>query len=192
MNRNQNGTTIGNNRQLILQTASRLMMDKGVKDTSLADIAREAGISKGTLHYYYPSKSDLIYDITQQHFTLVTDNLMKWIENIRGQTSFAEILKVVFWSFLEAETRTKLHLYLLQEAVLHNEHLRLRFQESYKEWRALIQEELDKQFDLLRFNGNEARALSFLIVAIIDGLIIQRIVGGDTIPMDDIVNYLDH
>ncbi|MGS0763606.1 TetR/AcrR family transcriptional regulator [Syntrophomonas curvata] len=190
MNRNPDGTAIGNSRQLILQTASRLMMDKGVKDTSLADIAREAGISKGTIHYHYPSKSDLIYDITMEHFALVTGNVMKWIENIRGQTSFAEILKVVLCSFLEAETRTKLHLYLLQEAVLNNEHLRLRFQESYKEWRALIKDELDRQFELLRFNQIEAEALSFIIVAVIDGLIIQRIVGGDAIPMDDIVKYL--
>ncbi len=187
----KDGTTTGNNRQLILQIASRLMMEQGISDTSLADIARECGISKGTLHYYYPSKSDLIYDISQEHFTFVKGNLLKWIENIRGQTSFSEILKVVFWSFLEAETRTKLHLYLLQEAVLNNEQIRLRFQESYREWRALIKEELDIQFDLLRFNENEARALSFIIVALIDGLIIQRIIGGDAIPMDDIVDYLN-
>lgn len=181
----------GNNRQLILQTASRLMMEQGINHTSLADIARETGISKGTLHYYYPSKDDLIYDIGQRHFTLVKSNILKWIENIRGQSSFAEILKVVINSFLEAETRNMLHLYLLQEAVLNNEHIRLRFQESYREWRSLIKEELDLQFEVLQFNEKDARALSFIIVAIIDGLIIQRIVGGDDIPLDNIVEYLD-
>ncbi len=181
----------GNNRQLILQTASRLMMEQGINHTSLADIARETGISKGTLHYYYPSKDDLIYDIAQQHFMLVKSNILRWIENIRGQTSFAEILKVVICSFLEAETRNKLHLYLLQEAVLNNEHIRQRFQESYREWRTLIKEELDLQFEVRQFKEDEARALSFIIVAIIDGLIIQRIVGGEAIPLDDIVKYLD-
>ena len=181
----------GNNRQLILQTASRLMMEQGINYTSLADIARETGISKGTLHYYYPSKDDLIYDIGQQHFTLVKSNILRWIENIRGQTSFAEILKVVIGSFLEADTRTMLHLYLLQEAVLNNEHIRQRFQENYREWRSLIKEELDLQFEVLQFNEKDARALSFIIVAIIDGLIIQHIVGGDDIPLDDIVEFLD-
>lgn len=188
---NKEATAAGNTRQVILQTASGLMMEQGINNTSLNDIAREAGISKGTLHYYYPSKDELIYDIAQQHFTVVKSSVLKWIENVRGQTSFAEILKVVLGSFLEAETRNKLHLYLLQEAVVNNEHIRQRFQESYQEWRTIIKEELDLQSELLQFNESEARALSFIIVAIIDGLLIQRIVGGDNIPLDDIVDYLD-
>lgn len=188
---NKEATAAGNTRQVILQTASGLMMEQGINNTSLNDIAREAGISKGTLHYYYPSKDELIYDIAQQHFTVVKSSVLKWIENVRGQTSFAEILKVVLGSFLEAETRNKLHLYLLQEAVVNNEHIRQRFQESYQEWRTIIKEELDLQAEVLQFNESEARALSFIIVAIIDGLLIQRIVGGDNIPLDDIVDYLD-
>lgn len=191
MNHDNLSRNILGNRKLILQTASRLMMEQGVTNTSLADIAREAGISKGTLHYYYPSKSDLIYDITQEHFSLVTFNLINWMEQARGQASFADIVKVVVNSFLEAETRTQLHLYLLQEAVLNNEQLRVRFQDTYREWRALIKNELDKQADLLGFNEVEARALSFMIVAVIDGLIIQRIVGGEEIPVQDIADYLD-
>ena len=189
---NKDGKNPSGNRQLILQTASRLMMEQGVTNTSLTDIAREAGISKGTLHYYFPSKSDLIYDVTQEHFSVVTSNVINWVENSRGQASFPEIVKVVLTSFLEAETRTKLHLYLLQEAVLNNEQLRVRFQDSYREWRGLIKDEVDRQMDILGFGDQEARALSFLMVAVIDGLIIQRIVGGEVIPVEDIANYLGH
>jgi AcrR family transcriptional regulator len=188
---NKDTSTAGNTRQVILQTANRLMMDQGINNTSLNDIAREAGISKGTLHYYYPSKDDLIYDIAQQHFSVVKSSVLRWNENVRGRTSFAEILRVVLSSFLEADTRNKLHLYLLQEAVVYNEHIRQRFQESYQEWRTLLKEELDLQSEVLGFNESETRALSFIIVAIIDGLLIQRIVGGDIIPLDDIVEYLD-
>lgn len=188
---NKDTSTAGNTRQVILQTANRLMMDQGINNTSLNDIAREAGISKGTLHYYYPSKDDLIYDIAQEHFSVVKSSVLRWNENVRGQTSFAEILRVVLSSFLEADTRNKLHLYLLQEAVVKNEHIRQRFQESYQEWRTLLKEELDLQSEVLGFNESETRALSFIIVAIIDGLLIQRIVGGDIIPLDDIVEYLD-
>lgn len=188
---NKDTSTAGNTRQVILQTANRLMMDQGINNTSLNDIAREAGISKGTLHYYYPSKDDLIYDIAQEHFSVVKSSVLRWNENVRGRTSFAEILRVVLSSFLEADTRNKLHLYLLQEAVVNNEHIRQRFQESYQEWRTLLKEELDLQSEVLGFNESETRALSFIIVAIIDGLLIQRIVGGDIIPLDDIVEYLD-
>ncbi|MGE5391649.1 MAG: TetR/AcrR family transcriptional regulator [Deltaproteobacteria bacterium] len=191
MNSNNNKNNIST-RQLILQTASRLMMEQGVTNTSLADIAREACISKGTLHYYYPLKSDLVYDVTQEHFDLVTSRLIEWTEQTRGQASFSDIVRVVVNGFLEAETRTKLHLYLLQEAVLNNEELRVRFQDTYREWRKLLKDELDKQAVLLGFSQQEVMALSFMLVAIIDGLIIQRIVGGDAIPLQDIADYLDH
>lgn len=177
-------------RQHILQTANRLMMEKGINETSLADIAREAGISKGTLYYYYSSKNDLIYDVTQQHFAAITDNLINWVEKTKGISSFSDILKAVVGAMLQAETRTKLHLYLLQEAVLNNEHLRSRFQETYQEWRTLVYNELYNLAGSMDINQDQARALSFLVVAIIDGLIIQRIVGGEEIPLDDIIRFL--
>ncbi|NLB53646.1 MAG: helix-turn-helix transcriptional regulator, partial [Syntrophomonadaceae bacterium] len=40
-----------------------LMAEKGIIKTSLADIAREVGISKGTLFYHFASKDDLVNDI---------------------------------------------------------------------------------------------------------------------------------
>ena len=43
----------------IIKVATELIGKKGVEKTSLADIAREAGISKGTLYYYYPTKNDI-------------------------------------------------------------------------------------------------------------------------------------
>ena len=42
-------------RAAILETATRLFTEKGIHETSLADIAKEARLSKGTLYYYYPS-----------------------------------------------------------------------------------------------------------------------------------------
>jgi len=53
----------GSTQERIIEAASNeLMTERGVTDTSLADIAGEVGISKGTLFYYYSSKNDLVYD----------------------------------------------------------------------------------------------------------------------------------
>ncbi|NLV22830.1 MAG: TetR family transcriptional regulator, partial [Syntrophomonadaceae bacterium] len=50
-----------NNRQKIIDVATALVKERGVKGTSLADIASAAGISKGTLFYHFAAKDDLIY-----------------------------------------------------------------------------------------------------------------------------------
>ncbi|MBP1762390.1 MAG: transcriptional regulator, partial [Firmicutes bacterium] len=52
-----------NNRQKIIDAATALVMERGVKGTSLADIANVAGISKGTLFYHFAAKDDLIYEL---------------------------------------------------------------------------------------------------------------------------------
>ena len=43
----------------ILDSAERLFRRYGVKRTSIEDVAREAGIAKGTFYLYYSSKEEL-------------------------------------------------------------------------------------------------------------------------------------
>ena len=49
-----------NMKETILSAATDLIIKQGVKNTSLADIAKASNISKGTLYYHYSSKNDLI------------------------------------------------------------------------------------------------------------------------------------
>lgn len=179
--------TSPNTKQKIIDIARTLMMEKGVADTSLSDIAKAAGISRGTLYYYYPSKSGLVCDITEQHFNSITEKLVSWIDSADKQTTPEEILKVVFETILKQKTRTKLHLYLLQDAALNNPQTMAYFREKYKEWRLLIENELNKVF---AGNCDRVRARSFIILAALDGLIIQTVVGSETIPLEEIVEYL--
>ena len=44
----------------IINCAAKLFAKRGVGSVSLRDIADELGISKGTLHYYFKTKEDLI------------------------------------------------------------------------------------------------------------------------------------
>ena len=48
-----------NIREKILSAAEDLLASEKMSDISLADIAKEAGVSKGTLYYYYKNKKSL-------------------------------------------------------------------------------------------------------------------------------------
>ena len=56
-----------NVKDLILTTTERLLEHKKLSDISLAEIAREAEISKGTLYYHYKNKNDILFDITDKY-----------------------------------------------------------------------------------------------------------------------------
>jgi AcrR family transcriptional regulator len=60
-------------RQQILDGARRLFLAEGFDAVSMADIAREAGVSKGTLYVYFESKEELFAELVRiekdKHFS---------------------------------------------------------------------------------------------------------------------------
>lgn len=175
-----------NNRDKIIETAIKLIGERGVEGTSLADIAKDVGISKGTLYYYYSSKNDLIFDITKDHMDKISANIFSMIENKKGETSLHDTLKLLIETLLKSETRTRLHLYLIQEVLSGNEDLKERFIETYRQWFQMIQD----GYSLLTSQKRELSVQARILVAIIDGLIIQGSIGTGAIPVDEIIREM--
>jgi AcrR family transcriptional regulator len=184
LGRKQKTTTVVN-RERILNTAARLIKEKGVSRISLADIAAAAKISKGTLYYYYPSKSDLIFDIAEESMNHMTQKILQWVEKSREATSPADILKIVFDTILKARSRGQIHLYLILEA-LTDETLRKRFCDEYARWLVIIQSGLDR---ILPDSRNTA-LLAQIILTAIYGLLLQSLLGAPRPPLDEISRLL--
>jgi AcrR family transcriptional regulator len=173
------------NREKILLIATRLIKENGISNISLADIAAAVKISKGTLYYYYPSKSDLIFDITEQSMNHMTRKLIQWVEKSKQETSPADILRVVFDTILKARSRGQIHVYLILEALM-DESLRKRFCDEYQKWRSMIEEGLNQVLP----NGRNNSVLARVMLATIYGLLIQTLLGVEKAPVDDITGFL--
>lgn len=59
----------------ILRTALRLFVKQGYDDTTIAQIAREAGVSQRTLFRYFGAKEDLIGGSQQQFVALLAETV---------------------------------------------------------------------------------------------------------------------
>ena len=187
MKKNETNSQSFDVRQKILRAAGELMIEKGIKETSLKDIAKKAEMSAGTLYYYYSAKEDIIYDIADNNLRQITDGLLDWIDHVDAGTSREQILKTVFERILAAETRGKLHLYLISDAVTANGALKQKFTERYDDWRKTLVSGLNKVLK----NGDEAHdPLACLILATIDGLIIQSMFREESTPIDEIVKLI--
>ena len=51
---------VSTTRESILQSANRVIIERGVKRLTLEAVAKEAGVSKGGLLYHFPSKEALV------------------------------------------------------------------------------------------------------------------------------------
>jgi AcrR family transcriptional regulator len=50
-------------RRQILDAARRVFIEKGYQSATMSDVARAAGLGKGTLYWYWRSKEDILYDL---------------------------------------------------------------------------------------------------------------------------------
>ncbi|HZU86232.1 MAG TPA: TetR/AcrR family transcriptional regulator [Anaerolineaceae bacterium] len=180
-------------RQHILDTARQLFTERGFDNTSLKDIALAAGISPGTLFYHYSSKSNLIFDVTDQYFNQLTHRLVEWVgeansvEALQGAISTPnQILRYVFNAIVNDTLRGKLHHYLIEQAVSCDPAMRTRFLQKYQEWRQMIEEGVTPFVP----NPDERRLLAHIIASVLDGLVIQSILGAPDLPVDAVADYL--
>lgn len=67
--------TLEERRGLILETAARLFHAKGYAGTSVESIARELGVSKAVIHYYWGTKEELLEEIQDRALLLLRERL---------------------------------------------------------------------------------------------------------------------
>lgn len=177
------------NRTRIIDAAGKLMADKGVKLTTLADIAREAGISRGTLFYYYASKNDLIYDILEKHLSDLTDAIFASLPRRRSSTAdLASVLQSALTGIIQDENSGRINLYLLQEAIIDNSDLKDRFAVKYQTWRELIAGQIARAFGIS--DSRRLSALGTLLLAMIDGLTIQFLLAPQSVNFQEVAQQM--
>jgi len=89
--------------QELLEAALALFVDKGLAATRMDDVARQAGVSKGTLYLYYASKEELFKAVVRHSLGGVIDEGLGIVDSWNGPT--AELLHQLaqtWWQRIEA------------------------------------------------------------------------------------------
>lgn len=77
------------NQALILQAAERVFANNGFKGAATADIAREAGLPKANVHYYFKTKNDLYREVLRD----ILDDWMSAASTFEVQEDPAEAIR---------------------------------------------------------------------------------------------------
>jgi len=70
------GKTILEGREAILQAARRVFLSGNLQQATVETVAQEAGVSKGTVYLYFPSKEALLAELLREGLQLLEDDYL--------------------------------------------------------------------------------------------------------------------
>jgi AcrR family transcriptional regulator len=80
--------------QQLLDAALMLFVEKGFAATRAEEVAQRAGVSKGTLYLYYPSKEELLKAVIREHLSSRIAKVAVVVDQHHGPA--ADLLREVF------------------------------------------------------------------------------------------------
>lgn len=176
----------------IVQAAIRVIARQGYANTSLMDIAKEAGMSKGAVHYHYPSKEALIEVVLKAACDAVQERtVVAWSGGGNAFESLHASLEEL-WQARVNRTDEMLVVADLIAQSLNDDRLREPLAEFY---RLAAQQILDYVGDQLSALGLEPKLpqpmVARLVIGLLDGLVMQALVDPDAMPPKDVVHAIE-
>lgn len=83
--------------QELLDAALALFVEKGFAATRAEEVAHAAGVSKGTLYLYYPSKEELFKAVVRQNLTSLIAEGMETLAQHQGSSSELLVMLMDTW-----------------------------------------------------------------------------------------------
>lgn len=168
---------------LILKSAESLLKTKALSDISLAEIARNAGISKGTLYYHYKNKEDILFALMDVYLEEQWRNLQDWTSDRSKDTSLPRLLKYI----LERDTSTAdMRFHFFYDAVSGNEAMQKKLLERYHRFAEFISEKIKERTDHV-----DGEYLAWITLLLSDGLLMHKMLGNPEIDTERFVRLTE-
>lgn len=177
--------------QQIIDAAIRVLARQGYARTSLLEIAKEAGMSKGALHYHYPTKEALIHAVLEAACNVVQARTTEaWSPSDNPFDALRKSLEEL-WATRAERTDEALVVADLLALSLYDESLRPKLAEFYELGARQIRDYLEERLVSL---GLESRIpielLPRIVIGMLDGLVMQAFVDPDALSPDEVVNAI--
>ncbi|MBK5252889.1 MAG: TetR/AcrR family transcriptional regulator [Peptostreptococcaceae bacterium] len=174
-----------NIRNRILDVASCMLQEKSFNSISLSQIAKKAEISKGSIYYYYNSKDDLLYDIADIYLSQLYSDLLIWVDNKEKDTSLPRLLYFSLHGGIE-EPEKNLRLHLVMDAIAGNVEITEKLNKKYKEFKDIFSAKIMER--MATPDSKKASYYGWLLLTIIDGVVIQNLLGNKELINEDFIN----
>lgn len=175
-------------RAKIIAAAQKAIAELGVSNTTLQVIADGAGISKGSLYYYFKTKDSILYSVVDEDFRISRRIMQQYRAGKLDKKQLRAAIIAGLKERLEKKSENRLHLYLAHEAMLGNQELMASYKAKYADWVNDIAEGFSIAFDVP--NSSWTRLLAFFFISTMDGWCMQDLLEISAVPKKDAVRII--
>jgi len=177
----------------IVDAAKRVIARQGYAQTSLKDIADEAGMSKGAIHYHYPTKEVLVSKVLEAATEAVAERtLAAWKS---GGDDPLQALRSAVRELWEVRSTGSDEVHVISNLLaqsLHDEALRPQLAAYYRLASAQTSEHLITALAAFGMQPRvEPSLIPRLLLGLLDGLVLQVFVEPDVIDADELVKAVE-
>lgn len=176
----------------IVEAATRVLARQGYARTSLMDIANEVGMSKGAVHYHFPTKEALIAQVLETACEAVAERTRRVLPTGENPlVALRSALQELWRVRAELSNEIKVVADLLAQSV-HDESLRQPLSAYYRFASAQVEEHLRVNVLALGLRLKiEPSFIPRIMHALLDGLLMQRIVDPESITDERVLQSLE-
>ena len=185
-------------KQEILKAAMRIFAQNGVGKTKMADIAKAAGIGKGTIYEYFRSKEDIFAE-TYSHIFMDTEaRIVEILESpIEPEEKLRGLMRVSIEEFLVGDGGefAGIMMSFWSEGIRNNNERIMEIidlKKIYSEFRAMISGILEEGINTGQFRKIDTHLTASVIIGAMDGILLQYVMDKNVfLPGNAIETLLD-
>jgi TetR/AcrR family fatty acid metabolism transcriptional regulator len=181
-------------REKILRAAMTVLSRAGVHDFKMIDIAREAGIGKGTVYEYFSSKDEMIRGCLELFMGDWDQHMRSSLSEIDDPVSRLKSYFVTCFGFFEREhVRVKMLMEIWSAAVAPSgaEPKMPGVAQMYEQGIDYLAGIIDDGIARGAFRPVDSRAVAALMLSAVDGLMFQTMLGLDGIHLPDLAEKIN-
>jgi AcrR family transcriptional regulator len=164
----------GEKAQRIVAAMRASVGSRGAAASTFDVVAREAGVSRGLLHYYFGSKEQLLVEVVREDCDQRIAALDEALARAGSVDEVVQALVASLEAFVEGEPGSQAVLYEMVSASRHSEEIRAELAELYRRWRALLADALkEKERRGIVQLDAEPDAVASILFALGDGMGLQ-------------------
>ena len=170
----------GDKAQRIIAAMRASVGKRGASGSTFDHVAREAGVSRGLLHYYFGSKEQLLVEVVRHDCEVRNRNMDERLEKAHSVDEILDALVVGLEEFLEDDAGGQAVIYEMLSASRHSEEIRAELAELYRQWRERLAGWLrtKEREGVIRLQA-DAEAVASMLFSLGDGFGIQVLADPD-------------